>query len=57
MKKVGQYDIPYDGRPLLGMSGNYRSNDAVKKQDKKVKIEDYPNNNVSENKVPTKVIY
>ena len=56
-EKGGQYDIPYDGRPLLGMSGNYRSNDAVKKQDKKVKIEDYPNNNVSENKVPTKVIY
>jgi len=29
----GQYDIPFDGRPMLGMSGEYRSKDAIDKQD------------------------
>ena len=34
-EKGGEYDIPYDGRPLLGMPGNFRSNDSVEKQNKK----------------------
>ena len=28
-EKEGQYDIPYDGRPLLGMPFSFRSKDAL----------------------------
>jgi len=32
-EKGGQYDIPYDGRPLLGMPGSMRSKKAIEKND------------------------
>ena len=33
-EKGGQYDIPYDGRPILGMPGTFREKNTVEKQDK-----------------------
>ena len=33
-EKDGQYDIPYDGRPLLGMPFMFRSKDAVLRHEK-----------------------
>ena len=33
-EKGGEYDIPNDGRPILGMSGTFREKNAVEKQDK-----------------------
>ena len=32
-EKDGQYNIPYDGRPLLGMPGTFRSKEALDKND------------------------
>ena len=32
-EKEGQYDIPYDGRPLLGMTGEFRSKESMDKQE------------------------
>ena len=52
-EKGGQYDIPNDGRPLLGMPATYRDKTAVEKQE-------INNTNVTENKVVNtskKVIY
>ena len=28
-EKGGKFDIPFDGRPLLGMSSEYRSQEAL----------------------------
>ena len=54
-EKNGQYDIPYDGRPMLGMPGNFRSQEAINKN------EDTTNDKVNEeeNKIDGKkvVIY
>jgi len=50
-EKGGQYDIPNDGRPLLGMPGTFRDEKTVEKND---------NPNITENKVVNtskKVIY
>jgi len=33
-EKGGKYDVPYDGRPLLGMTSKFRSEDAVDKNDR-----------------------
>ena len=33
-EKGGEYDIPYDGRPMLGMNGYWRSEESIKKQEK-----------------------
>ena len=33
-EKGGEYDIPNDGRPILGMPGTFREKNAVEKQDK-----------------------
>ena len=33
-EKGGEYDIPYDGRPMLGMNGYWRSKESIKKQEK-----------------------
>jgi len=33
-EKGGQYDIPYDGRPILGMPGTFREKNTVEKQEK-----------------------
>jgi hypothetical protein len=54
-EKSGPYDIMYDGRPLLGLPGTFRSKESTEKQD-----EVFENNNVTENKVVNtskKVIY
>tara|TARA_Y100001937_G_scaffold85576_1_gene115737 strand:+ start:942 stop:1808 length:867 start_codon:yes stop_codon:yes gene_type:complete len=32
-EKEGQYDIPYDGRPLLGMPSTFRSKEALNKNE------------------------
>jgi len=32
-EKGGKYDIPYDGRPLLGMGSNFRTEDSKDKND------------------------
>jgi len=32
-EKEGQYNIPYDGRPLLGMPATFRSQEALKMND------------------------
>lgn len=32
-EKNGQYDIPYDGRPLLGMPASFRSQEALSKNE------------------------
>ncbi len=32
-EKEGQYNIPYDGRPLLGMPATFRSKEALDKND------------------------
>ncbi len=32
-EKEGQYDIPFDGRPLLGMTGDFRSKESMDKQE------------------------
>ena len=31
-EKGGEYDIPFDGRPILGMTGDYRSKESIEKQ-------------------------
>ena len=52
-EKGGQYDIPNDGRPILGMPATFRDENAVEKQE-------LNNSNVTENKVVNtskKVIY
>ena len=52
-EKGGQYDIPNDGRPILGMPATFRDEEAVEKQE-------LNNSNVTENKVintSKKVIY
>ena len=49
-EKDGPYNIPYDGRPILGMSGDFRSAESIglnKKKDKENKVE----------KISGKVIY
>ena len=33
-EKNGEFDIPYDGRPLLGMPGKYRSEESLEKNEK-----------------------
>ena len=55
-EKGGQYDIPFDGRPMLGMPVKFRDEKAVGKNDSL----SYDNSNVTENKVintSKKVIY
>ena len=50
-EKGGQYDIPFDGRPMLGMPGTLRDEKTIEKND---------NPNITENKVVNtskKVIY
>ena len=32
-EKEGQYNIPYDGRPLLGMPSTFRNKEALDKND------------------------
>ena len=53
-EKGGKYDIPYDGRPLLGMPSSFRSEQAMDKNE-------YKDENITENKVVStgvqKVIY
>jgi len=56
-EKGGDYDIPFDGRPLLGLPGDYRSEESIRKQDKLADETNVVEYNVTENKVPTKVIY
>tara|TARA_Y100001972_G_scaffold111403_1_gene144102 strand:- start:2291 stop:3133 length:843 start_codon:yes stop_codon:yes gene_type:complete len=52
-ERGGKYDIPFDGRPVLGMRDIYRSKEAVAKQD----LVHDKSENITENKLPTKVIY
>jgi hypothetical protein len=55
-EKGGQYDIPYDGRPMLGMPATFRDEKAVNKNEALL----YNNPNVTQNKVintSKKVIY
>jgi len=61
-EKGGEYDIPYDGRPLLGFGGDWRSEESLKKQDKLDKhlIAKQQSENITENKVidtSKKIIY
>ena len=39
-EKGGEYDILYDGRPMLGMVGSLKSEESKKLQDKQVKVEE-----------------
>jgi hypothetical protein len=55
-EKGGQYDIPFDGRPMLGMPATFRDEKVIERNDKL----SYDNTNVTENKVintSKKVIY
>jgi hypothetical protein len=55
-EKGGQYDIPNDGRPILGMPASFRDEKALERNEKL----SYDNTNVTENQVintSTKVIY
>jgi len=55
-EKGGQYDIPFDGRPILGMPASFRDKKAIERNEKL----SYDNTNVIENKVVNtskKVIY
>jgi len=36
-EKGGEYDFLYDGRPLLGMPGELKSEESVNKQEEKIK--------------------
>jgi hypothetical protein len=52
-EKGGQYDIPNDGRPILGMPPKFRSKEAID-------MNKDPDENVTENKVintSKKIIY
>ena len=59
-EKEGQYDIPYDGRPLLGMPSVFRSKEALNKNEDNA---DSKQDNVSESnglfmpEIKDKVIY
>ena len=53
-EKGGVYDVPNDGRPVLGMPATYRSTQIRKEKEEQV------NTNITENKVintPKKIIY
>jgi len=55
-EKGGQYDIPFDGRPILGMPASFRDEKAIERNDKL----SYDNPNVTEIQIPNKskkVIY
>ena len=61
-EKGGEYDIPFDGRPLLGMSGNFRSPESLKINEQNVhqKYKNKDNDAITEEKViniKKKVIY
>ncbi len=61
-EKGGEYDIPFDGRPLLGMSGDFRSPESMKINETNVhqKYKDKDNDTITEKKVintPKKIIY
>jgi len=57
-EKEGQYDIPYDGRPLLGMPATFRSKEIVDKMESLSKKDDESKSNgffMPENK--DKIVY
>ena len=49
-EKGGEYDIPFDGRPLLGMPPNTRSDESLERQQKIDK-----NDNMAQEEMPTKI--
>ncbi len=51
-EKGGEYDIPYDSRPLLGLPGNFRNTDILDSNEKKL-----DNKQVDEQVAAKKVIY
>lgn len=52
-EKDGQYNIPYDGRPVLGLPGSFREKIAIEKNES-MSYDSNTNNNVTVNK---KIIY
>ena len=62
-EKGGEYDIPYDGRPLLGFDASFRSEESLTRQnklDKDLQEKQAKEKYVTENKVidtSKKVIY
>ena len=56
-EKGGEYDVPYDGRPLLGMTSKFRSEDAKDKNDKLSHDYEPIETNKKEITRPKKIIY
>ena len=56
-EKGGEYDVPYDGRPLLGMTAKFRSEDAKDKNDKLSYDYEPTETNKEEIIRPKKIIY
>ena len=56
-EKGGEYDVPYDGRPLLGMTAKFRSEDAKDKNDKLSHDYEPTETNKEEIIRPKKIIY
>ena len=55
-EKDGQYNIPYDGRPLLGMPATFRSKEALDKNKKNIETKDNFNELFMQ-EIKDKVIY
>tara|TARA_Y100001972_G_scaffold126702_1_gene181232 strand:+ start:231 stop:1079 length:849 start_codon:yes stop_codon:yes gene_type:complete len=53
-EKEGQYDIPYDGRPLLGLPSTFRSKESMKKADEAEALLRSKHTEITENE---KIIY
>ena len=56
-EKDGEYDVPFDGRPLLGMTSKFRSEDAKDKNDKLSYDYEPTETNKEEIIRPKKIIY
>ena len=56
-EKEGQYNIPYDGRPVLGLPASFRAKDALLRNES-MSYDEKPNiSNISNNTVNKKIIY
>ena len=53
-EKGGKYDIPFDGRPMLGMTGDYRSKESIAFNEEQPYEENQKTNDLTNSK---KIIY